>query len=294
MNTIPAYILLLAAVIGGVYGFFYLTEVDTEKAELLAATENYAGIYDMYKTKEGIAASGNQILTQIQQLETEKQDLTGKLQAIESELRDLESTHGYLILSVPKMVDQVRKAALGKPLGDVKLNNGTVLKDAKPTQITSDDIAFLHSSGSSRVGLADLPTEIKDRFRMGKPLIQNNSSGVLGGSSSKATPSTSMKPTRSEDDAQASITSMKEKIAVLEVQITQAENNIKTWLNQAEANDKLVESAQTAGRPTYTFAEEAKKARAAAERLRDQVGKAKTLKAQLEVRLQQTESAAGS
>lgn len=295
MNTVPAFIFLFIAIIGGFYGFNYLMEIDKEKGELVSVNETRSNIAQAVAAKEELVASGNAILRQVEVLKKEKEELSKQVAEVTASLRDLESTHSYLTTSVPKMVEEVRTSALGKSLGDVKLSNGPTLRDAKPTQITDNNISFLHFAGSSRVGKADLPNELKDRFRIGKPPIREASASILGATSSTpATTSSAAKAQESEADATASISAMKEKIAVLGVQIKQAESNVESWLEQATKHDELANEARTSGRPTYTHTTEASKARAAAETLRDQIGKAQILKAQLEARLQQTEKEARS
>jgi hypothetical protein len=109
--------------------------------------------------------------------------------ALAKEVPALEQARTDVISEFKEAVEKVRLSSAGLAWPDLTLPNGQVLKSVTIQKVTDSDVAFAHSGGVTRVHVSDLPPDLLDRFRHGRPPM------VIG--ETPAAPSSSPAPNQS-------------------------------------------------------------------------------------------------
>ena len=160
----------VVAIIGAGVGVRYTFQVDDYSRELRNLQSEVQGLTQIVETKQQIVQSGQEIVTNVARLEAEATKADEAIRGHENGLTELETTYNYLCSALPEAVDRVRRQAVGEEFAEFATTSGQVYKKARIKEVTNEGISILHDSGSSRVSQSDLPAELVERFRIGKPL----------------------------------------------------------------------------------------------------------------------------
>ncbi len=165
-STFLKFLLLLAAVLGGCE---YLSRTDKLNAQLGEA-------HSLVATAKEIAEARRLEWTQLKSardkldaaLKRENAALQQRDQ-LDQKQRKLEGEIKYLAASMTDIVAQIRTAAIGSVIKELKLPDGGSLQNTKILKIDDNSISFLHNDGVAnlQVSAEKLPQELIEKYDLG-------------------------------------------------------------------------------------------------------------------------------
>lgn len=163
-GKIIAYILFLVAVIAGSYGIYYTTEVDEAQRKLSTLEAQLDTTQNTIKQLAQTLEERKQIAT----LQAELDDLEKAAQAAQVSITEQTSEHEKIRSEFEKDIASVREQFVGTAMPELTLASGNVLKNIKIQRIEEAGLNILNDNGVTKVTIADLPQEMRDRLRYGE------------------------------------------------------------------------------------------------------------------------------
>lgn len=162
-GKIIAYAIFLVAIIGGVMGVLYTTDVDEAQKEFILtqqqlgqteeALKQMHASYEQRKEATAIITAGHII---------ERDN-----EALRTEIRTLKQKRDDLAKAFVGTIQRVREDSVGLVVPEIPLTSGSTLKNAKLQAVDDQLTVIQHSEGVSKVPTSTLPASLLDRFRFG-------------------------------------------------------------------------------------------------------------------------------
>jgi hypothetical protein len=251
-------------------GLSYWLEIDSKRRDLDEAQSLLASNKGSLETKrvkldtERAKVQGfREQIDHATTLGEAKENLTGAVAALEAQRADV--TKEFITA-----VEKVRVGSAGLSWPDVKLVNGQTLQGVTIQRVTESDVSFSHAGGVTKVVVADLPSDIKARFRYGmvpmtpasmsaiapKPAAGTAPAMASGGGYQRPIPAPApappppapVGPSISERDEL--YRNIQEKVLALESKIKSLEKTRADWADKAAQHRALGAYAQYKGRPS--------------------------------------------
>ena len=171
-GSIITAIALFIAFVTAAMTISYTDRVDSQRQtmrNLETAISNYTSVIESRKRDgEKIRVELESITTEQDRytsLSTEKKSLSDTISRLKAEETALEDKFHAEVL-------RVRASAVGTRIPEMTLATGTVLKDILIRSVNETDVALNHALGVMRVQAADLPRDLRDKFRYGlRPMV---------------------------------------------------------------------------------------------------------------------------
>jgi hypothetical protein len=250
-------------------GLSYYLEIDSKRRDLDEAQSLLASNKGSLETKrvklDTERARVQGLKEQIDHASTlgeAKENLTNAVAALEAQRADV--TKEFITA-----VEKVRVGSAGLSWPDVKLVNGQTLQGVTIQRVTETDVSFAHTGGVTKVVVADLPPDIKTRFRYGMvPMTPASMSAiapkpvagktpVMASGSGYQRPISAPVPAPPPSAPSPSITereerdrAIQEKVLALEGKIKSLEKTRADWGEKAAQHRALGAYAQYKGRPS--------------------------------------------
>jgi hypothetical protein len=238
---------LIACFAGGLSYYF---EIDSKQRDLSEAQAQLIGARSGVENKRAMAES---LRSKIQALRDQVQShtsLSDTKQSLTTQIANLETQKADVLKEFVSAVQKVRASSAGMPWPDVTLNSGQVLTAVTIQKVTDTDVSVTHSGGVSKIAVADLPTDLKERFRYGMaPMIQlpDDKSAAANAPTAADAAAAAQKL---EDDKREQLKGVWDKIRLLQDQIQTLEKTRSDYATRATEHRALGISAQNRGRPS--------------------------------------------
>jgi hypothetical protein len=168
MERLAMSFVLMILLAGAIVGHYYwrLSEKTQELAELRVLVNQTR---TALQSKETHVETRRRSLEAAKGIAAEYKSLGDEQTELMKELLTLEAQYVEIQKKFVDVVATVRKAVAELPPQDVILKSGQVLGAAKVQRMSDSEMTFQHAGGISRVDVADLPAELRDRFRQQMP-----------------------------------------------------------------------------------------------------------------------------
>ena len=165
-STFLKFLLLLAAVLGGCE---YLSRTDKLNAQLGEAHSLVASAKEIAEARR---LEWTQLKSARDKLDAALKRENAALQQreeLDQKQRKLEGEIKYLAASMTDIVAQIRTAAIGSVIKELKLPDGGSLQNTKILKIDDNSISFLHNDGVAnlKVSTEKLPQELIEKYDLG-------------------------------------------------------------------------------------------------------------------------------
>lgn len=239
-------ILVLLLVVGSLFAFRYMEQVDVANGALVDAKlaleqtkESLAGRREMWKAVEAASLKLSRAQQKTKEAATIQNEADKKERLVEGDLK-------YTIKSFKEAVEKVRADAVGTDIPELVLLNGKTLKGAKIRKAESASISFLHAEGISSASVNDLPRDLVDKFDMGtssitvqlEQLESNISNNVA------STPAASESP---------ELLALRKRIAQLTIQIDSASTHKDKLETEVKNYNDQIKAAELVNNPTFNL-----------------------------------------
>lgn len=252
-------------------GVNYYMEVDSKQREWSVAKADLKAIESSLLSTQSQAATARQNLETVKEesvaieiLETSKKQLTESI----AELRENKTR---ITGDFKKSVEKVRLVSIGTAYPEFT-NGSQTIRSARIQKVGDEDVTFAHDEGIAKIGKDALPADLKQRFRIGMVPMLPEPPAPADPAQSAAMPvaaATPDVPSGATDEA---------KVAKLQLEIDAHEEKVVTlnkyrseWLNRASTYRYEAGRARAAGRPAYTFNQQATQAEQNADAARIQI-----------------------
>jgi hypothetical protein len=249
-------------------GLSYYLEIDSKRHDLDEAQTLLTNTKGALETKRVNLDSARAKLQTLKEQIDHHQSLSDAKQNLTTAITSLETQRTDVTREFITAVEKVRAGSAGIGWPDVRLVGGQVLQGVTIQRVTDTDVSFSHSGGVTKVAVADLPADIKARFRYGmipmtpaamSSVAPKNPAGGLASNNSTARPAHTAiappatnpgytPPPPSERDEQ--IRAMQDKVLALESKIKSLEKTRADWADKAAQHRALGAYAQYRGRPS--------------------------------------------
>lgn len=162
-GKIITYAILLLAIIGGVTGFLYTTDVDEAQKDFIL-TQQQLGQTEESVKQARISYEQRKEATAII---TVAHIINRENEALRTEIRTLKQKREELAKAFRGTIQRVREDSVGLVLPEIPLTTGSTLKNAKLQAVDDQLTVIQHSEGVSKVPTSTLPAALLDRFRFG-------------------------------------------------------------------------------------------------------------------------------
>jgi DNA-binding transcriptional MerR regulator len=162
-GKIITYAILLLAIIGGVTGFLYTTDVDEARKDFILTQQQLGQTEESLKqtlTSYELRKEATAIITVAHIINRENE-------ALRTEIRTLKQKRDELAKAFKGTIQRVREDSVGLVLPEIPLTTGSTLKNAKLQAVDDQLTVIQHSEGVSKVPTSTLPATLLDRFRFG-------------------------------------------------------------------------------------------------------------------------------
>lgn len=281
-------LVLLAILIGGIFGYRHLELVDKANSDLLQSRASAQAMEENLRARKNQWESISATVTSVRAKFAEAQAREAKAKALTEEAntkqRKAESDIKYLADSLPGQVEKVRTLDLNSVLAAVTLNDGKRLTNAQIKKIEDKGITFIHSDGSGIILGENLPADLVDKYDLSPTgLVKTAQELKLAVDAATAPPATAKKsPTRDYPVAakapnpvrdpsvaskmsadQQNLKSVQLRIAEMEAKINAVARIADQWAaNANDAEGRVSASRSRGAAPSGTAINEAKNARA--------------------------------
>lgn len=148
--------------IGLSYGIYHTTEIDDASRNLRSLTQQVKILQEHLDEQTQVLESRKAIAT----LLAANRDLSKTVDALNGEVREERLRQDERQQAFGDAVAKVRQESLGMRIAEIRLTNGSLLKDAKVQRVEEDGISFSHSEGVLKVAPDAIPADLADRFRL--------------------------------------------------------------------------------------------------------------------------------
>ena len=156
----------------GVLGAYYVkSNLDAQASRVQNARESLASLKATIELKGVQIEAIKKELSALKQQEDLVSSLGGERVRLENEITGLESNRTSIRAEFVALIKKVRSATIGMEAPNLVLADGRILKGAKIKTVGDIDITILHDQGALRVPFANLPSDLKQRFWIGREPI---------------------------------------------------------------------------------------------------------------------------
>lgn len=226
---------LLAILIGIGYAANHLTAVDSANASLQESKSKLADLAEVVALRKKLWADTEQGRQRHGWLVHENQSLTIKKEALEQRAKDIEAGFLHAVSSMQTARETVRKNAAATVLGELHLENGKTLREAKIRKVDDLGVSIVHSEGIGTFTPQMLPSELNKRFDLGAvTLLQRLRDALAGYSGAHSHEVPSQSQTTNTDGLRLKIAALESRIdadtkfvAKLEKEVKELEDKIR-------------------------------------------------------------------
>ncbi|MBK8091242.1 MAG: hypothetical protein IPK32_04425 [Verrucomicrobiaceae bacterium] len=281
-------LVLLAFLVGGIFGYRHLELVDKANSDLLQSRASAQAMEENLRIRknqwEGISASMTAADTKLAEAQTRESKVKALTEEANTKQRKAESDIKYLADSLPGQVEKVRTLDLNSVLAAVTLNDGKRLTNAQIKKIEDNGITFIHSDGSGIILVDNLPADLVEKYDLSVTGLVKTAQGLKLAvdeatappstnkkSPSRASPTVSKSPEPARDPSVASkmsadqqnLKSVQLRLADMEAKINAVARIADQWATNANAAEGRVANSRSRGAaPSGSAMTEAKNARA--------------------------------
>ncbi|MEZ0274514.1 MAG: hypothetical protein ACAH88_06380 [Roseimicrobium sp.] len=278
MDTRIWAIVAVVLVFGGFAGFTdYFSKLDAAQHKLAKARDELRSleeefgenVYDAEKARAEAEAT-NQLVAVYTHLEEQKKPLAESVLALEGQK---EAT----LKVFREAVDEVRSKAVGIQWADIPYRNGQTLRGVRIQKVNENDVTLAHNDGVTKLGVDEMPAELKERFRFGMEPFLNV----------PAPPATEMTPgapavlatatklpgaqVSEVETAVATLRQLENALSASTSKVRETEASWSQWKIRGSTFQDQAFRAKGSGRPSYTFNTQAAEAQKQADALSRQL-----------------------
>lgn len=226
------YFVLLIGIIGGCYTMYLNQDMDALNQKLVQAKHAVSNANGQIENTQRQIDQKKEIAGTIQLIETKKAEKETLLTEVKS-IQDLEPA---LAEAMNQAIQKVRRESVGMSFPELALVSGTQLKNAVIQKVDEEEIIIQHAEGVKRAKAADLPPELKDRFRLGALATSKHAPDVAmpAAEAAHTAPSAEVVSAARQKydkkllDARLATERMQKDLAALKQQLSQAESDMNS------------------------------------------------------------------
>jgi hypothetical protein len=226
------YFVLLIGIIGGCYTMYLNQDMDALNQKLVQTKHAVSNANGQIENTQRQIDQKKEIADTIQLIETKKAEKETLLAEVKS-IQDLEPA---LAEAMNQAIQKVRRESVGMSFPELGLVSGTQLKNAVIQKVDEEEIIIQHAEGVKRAKAADLPPELKDRFRLGalatsKPapaVAMPTAEAAPTAPSAEVVSAARQKYDKKLLDARLATERMQKDLAALKQQLSQAESDMNS------------------------------------------------------------------
>jgi hypothetical protein len=226
------YFVLLIGIIGGCYTMYLNQDMDALNQKLVQAKHAVSNANGQIENTQRQIDQKKEIAGTIQLIETKKAEKETLLAEVKS-IQDLEPA---LAEAMNQAIQKVRRESVGMSFPELALVSGTQLKNAVIQKVDEEEIIIQHAEGVKRAKAADLPPELKDRFRLGALATSKHAPDVAmpAAEAAHTAPSAEVVSAARQKydkkllDARLATERMQKDLAALKQQLSQAESDMNS------------------------------------------------------------------
>ncbi|MFM2176136.1 MAG: hypothetical protein RL015_234 [Verrucomicrobiota bacterium] len=226
------YFVLLIGIIGGCYTMYLNQDMDALNQKLVQTKHAVSNANGQIENTQRQIDQKKEIADTIQLIETKKAEKETLLAEVKS-IQDLEPA---LAEAMNQAIQKVRRESVGMSFPELGLVSGTQLKNAVIQKVDEEEIIIQHAEGVKRAKAADLPPELKDRFRLGalatsKPApaaAMPTAEAAPTAPSAEVVSAARQKYDKKLLDARLATERMQKDLAALKQQLSQAESDMNS------------------------------------------------------------------
>ncbi|WP_265595942.1 hypothetical protein [Verrucomicrobium sp. BvORR106] len=231
-------------------GVSYFFEIDSRRSEFNQAKSllesNQAGIVNKQAQIDALRVQYDAARVVVER----NSSLSDTKSKLTREIAELKAEREKLIVDFAAQVTKVRSATEGAELGVITLATGQGLQGAKVQKVGEEDVTLTHTLGVTKVAPENLPPDLQQKFRYGKVPFTLLKPGAEP-TPVVAAPAAGTAPSATSTLAKANKIQME--IDQKQNQINQLEQVRRQWLDKAGQMRNQASTAQSNGRPSYTF-----------------------------------------
>jgi len=226
------YFVLLIGIIGGCYTMYLNQDMDALNQKLVQTKHAVSNANGQIENTQRQIDQKKEIADTIQLIETKKAEKETLLAEVKS-IQDLEPA---LAEAMNQAIQKVRRESVGMSFPELALVSGTQLKNAVIQKVDEEEIIIQHAEGVKRAKAADLPPELKDRFRLGALATSKHAPDVAmpAAEAAPTAPSAEVVSAARQKydkkllDARLATERMQKDLAALKQQLSQAESDMNS------------------------------------------------------------------
>jgi len=226
------YFVLLIGIIGGCYTMYLNQDMDALNQKLVQTKHAVSNANGQIENTQRQIDQKKEIADTIQLIETKKAEKETLLAEVKS-IQDLEPA---LAEAMNQAIQKVRRESVGMSFPELGLVSGTQLKNAVIQKVDEEEIIIQHAEGVKRAKAADLPPELKDRFRLGALATSKHAPDVAmpAAEAAHTAPSAEVVSAARQKydkkllDARLATERMQKDLAALKQQLSQAESDMNS------------------------------------------------------------------
>lgn len=226
------YFVLLIGIIGGCYTMYLNQDMDALNQKLVQVKHAVSNANGQIENTQRQIDQKKEIAGTIQLIETKKAEKETLLTEVKS-IQDLEPA---LAEAMNQAIQKVRRESVGMSFPELALVSGTQLKNAVIQKVDEEEIIIQHAEGVKRAKAADLPPELKDRFRLGALATSKHAPDVAmpAAEAAPTAPSAEVVSAARQKydkkllDARLATERMQKDLAALKQQLSQAESDMNS------------------------------------------------------------------
>ena len=199
----------------------------------------------LVQVKHAVSNANGQIENTQRQID-QKKEIAGTIQLIETkkaeketllaEVKSIQDLEPALAEAMNQAIQKVRRESVGMSFPELSLVSGTQLKNAVIQKVDEEEIIIQHAEGVKRAKAADLPPELKDRFRLGTLATSKPAPDVAmpvaeaapAAPSAEVVSAARQKYDKKLLDARLATERMQKDLAALKQQLSQAESDMNS------------------------------------------------------------------
>jgi seryl-tRNA synthetase len=240
--------LVIASAAGG--GAYYF-KVEEQRTDLHEKTQSLSDIKEEHDRRASQLIPKKQENQDLQAKIDQLNDLTAESESLTSQAQALEKSLADLKREFIQTVIQVREASIGMTWPDIKVSDGHVLTSVRIQKITETDVTLSNSLGTFRLAAANLPADMRDRFRIdASPMT--DSAALLASGLTVASQPEGATPSAEAPLSAAMLAKVSESEATLRKHLanqTELQRTRQAYLSQAQDYRKKDETARFLGKP---------------------------------------------
>lgn len=271
----------IAAVVlalGGFAGFTdYFSKLDAAQHKLAKARDELTNLEEELGESAVDAEAARAEAENTSQLVAVYTHLEEQKKPLEESVIALEGQKEATLKVFREAVNEVRSKAVGIEWADVPYRKGQTLRGVRIQKVTGNEVTLAHNMGVTKLGVEEMPAELKERFRFGmEPFLNVPESAAaemtLGAPAALATATKSPgAPVNEVGAAVATVRDLENAIIATTSKVRETETSWSQWRDRSNTLQNKAAQAKAAGRPSYTFNAEAAEAQKQADALSRQL-----------------------